>query len=64
MEASMADRGPDRRWRAHDPARLAPERRDGFDRRAGPIKAAMPGGIRPLPGEAPPRDRRKFPEAG
>lgn len=61
----MMQRGPDRRWRAHDLARLAPERRDGFDRRAGPIRAAMPGGIRPLPGEAPPpRERRRFPDAG
>jgi hypothetical protein len=55
------ERGPDRRWRARDPARLAPERRDGFDRRASPMPAPSTRGmIRPGVGEtAPLRERRQ-----
>lgn len=61
----MIERGPERRWRARDPARFAPERRDGLDRRAGQIEAPMPGTVREGFGEAKPvRERRRFPETG
>lgn len=58
----MIERGPDRRYRAHDPMRLAPDRRDGFDRRAleRPTAPSTQGMIRPGVGEAkPPRERRR-----
>jgi hypothetical protein len=62
----MKERGPDRRW--HDrPARLLPDRRDGFDRRAHLVGAvpAGPESIRPAPGEARPFvERRRYPESG
>lgn len=59
----MIVRGPDRRYRTHDVARLAPERRDGFDRRAGQVLAPMPGAVRAGFAEAPPRsERRRFPD--
>jgi hypothetical protein len=57
-------RGPDRRYRKRDPARLAPDRRDGFDRRALAVPA-IPGTVRPGFAEAPPRvERRRVPESG
>jgi len=57
-------RGPDRRYRKRDPARLAPERRDGFDRRTLAVPA-IPGTVRAGFAEAAPRvERRRLPACG
>lgn len=63
---ALIERGPDRRWRKHDPARLAPEQRDGLDRRALVAPApSMAGAIRPGVGEAPPPvERRRYLDSG
>jgi hypothetical protein len=62
----MKRRGPDRRWKK-DSARLLPDRRDGFDRRAmlkGAVQAG-PESIRPAMGEARPLvERRRYPDSG
>lgn len=64
LNGDYISRGEDRRSR-RDPARLAPERRDGLDRRACQVLAPMPGGVRVGHGEAAPRrERRRYPEAG
>lgn len=62
----MIARGPDRRYRARDPMRLAPDRRDGFDRRAIVVATpALAGMVRPGFGDAKPlRERRRYPESG
>lgn len=60
----MIARGPDRRYRTQDVARLAPDRRDGFDRRA-MIVPGIAGTVRPGFAEAAPRvERRRQPACG
>ena len=63
MPDHQTARGPDRRYRKRDPARLAPERRDGLDRRA-LVVPAVAGTVRPGFGKAAPRvERRARPES-